>query len=370
MEGKNLKTPNIDRIAEEGIRFTNNFASCAMSVPIRASLYTGLYPARHGSYQNHKISYSDIKERHVLSAPGGLSGRACRKTHTVPKSVFNFEKVPGFEENCIAVTADYTVDGIRDFMRQDSPFCLFVCSTLSTLRGHAEIRMNLMQIRLYCLPNCVDNKGTRELFRRLLAEIRALDNQVGDVLKTIEEVGKLDNTLVVFLGEQGPQLPGGKWTCWNYSQSSALVARYPAKIKAKSTSDAIVQYEDILPTLMEFVGGDEIEGIDGKSFLKALFGKEKEHRRFAYGIHNNIPEGTAYPIRSIRDKRYKLILNLTPEVEYFEKHLMNLKNERSVWASWIESTKTDKRARYFVDRYVKRPAIEFYDMQKRSLGVE
>lgn len=49
--GKNLKTPNIDRIAEEGIRFTNNFASCAMSVPIRASLYTGLYPARHGSYQ-------------------------------------------------------------------------------------------------------------------------------------------------------------------------------------------------------------------------------------------------------------------------------------------------------------------------------
>lgn len=213
-------------------------------------------------------------------------------------------------------------------------------------------------------PNCVDNKGTRELFRRLLAEIRALDNQVGDVLKTIEEVGKLDNTLVVFLGEQGPQLPGGKWTCWNYGQSSALVARYPAKIKAKSTSDAIVQYEDILPTLMEFVGGDEIEGIDGKSFLKALFGKEKEHRRFAYGIHNNIPEGTAYPIRSIRDKRYKLILNLTPEVEYFEKHLMNLKNERSVWASWIESTKTDKRARYFVDRYVKRPAIEFYDMQK------
>ena len=100
------------------------------------------------------------------------------------------------------------------------------------------------------------------------------------------------------------------------------------KIKAKSTSDAIVQYEDILPTLMEFVGGDEIEGIDGKSFLKALFGKEKEHRRFAYGIHNNIPEGTAYPIRSIRDKRYKLILNLTPEVEYFEKHLMNLKNEK------------------------------------------
>ena len=321
--GKNLKTPNIDRIAEEGIRFTNNFASCAMSVPIRASLYTGLYPARHGSYQNHKISYSDIKSvTYYLPQAGYRVGRA-GKTHTVPKSVFNFEKVPGFEENCIAVTADYTVDGIRDFMRQDSPFCLFVCSTLSHAPWTCGNKDEFDADKVILPPNCVDNKGTRELFRRLLAEIRALDNQVGDVLKTIEEVGKLDNTLVVFLGEQGPQLPGGKWTCWNYGQSSALVARYPAKIKAKSTSDAIVQYEDILPTLMEFVGGDEIEGIDGK-----------------------------------------LILNLTPEVEYFEKHLMNLKNERSVWASWIESTKTDKRARYFVDRYVKRPAIEFYDMQK------
>ena len=99
--GKNLKTPNIDRIAEEGIRFTNNFASCAMSVPIRASLYTGLYPARHGSYQNHKISYSDIKSvTYYLPQAGYRVGRA-GKTHTVPKSVFNFEKVPGFEETVL-----------------------------------------------------------------------------------------------------------------------------------------------------------------------------------------------------------------------------------------------------------------------------
>lgn len=71
---------NIDRIAEEGIRFTNNFASCAMSVPIRASLYTGLYPARHGSYQNHKISYSDIKSvTYYLPQAGYRVGRAGKR---------------------------------------------------------------------------------------------------------------------------------------------------------------------------------------------------------------------------------------------------------------------------------------------------
>ena len=55
--GQNLQTTNIDRLAKEGILLTNNYASTAMSVPVRASMYTGLYPARHGSYQNHKNKY-------------------------------------------------------------------------------------------------------------------------------------------------------------------------------------------------------------------------------------------------------------------------------------------------------------------------
>ena len=362
--GKNLVTPNIDRIAKEGVRFTNNYASCTMSVPIRASLYTGLYPAKHGSYQNHKASNPDIKSiTHYLPQAGYRVGRT-GKTHTQPQKVYNFEKVPGFEVDCVSPTANYTTDGIREFMkRDDNPFCLFVCS----IHPHAPWTWGnpdeFDADRIVLPPNSVDNERTRQLYRNYLAEVRALDDEVGAVLKVLEETGKLDNTLVIFLGEQGPQFPGGKWTCWNYGQNSALVARFPGKIKANTTNNAIVQYEDILPTLMDFAGGGAIDGIDGTSFLKVLYGKEKEHRQYAYGIHNNIPEGTAYPIRSIRDKRYKLILNLTPEAEYFEKHLMNVKNNRSVWASWLESAQSDPEAKRFVDRYVKRPAVEFYDMQ-------
>ncbi len=362
--GKNLKTPNIDRIAEEGVRFTNNYASCTMSVPIRASLYTGLYPTRHGSYQNHKESYPDLKSiTHYLPQAGYRVGRT-GKTHTQPKSVYDFEEIPGFEVNCVSPTANYTVDGIREFMvRSEDPFCLFVCSIHPHVPWTCGNPDKFDADKIILPPNCVDNKETRELYRRYLAEINALDDEVGSVLKVLEETGKLDNTLVIFLGEQGPQLPGGKWTCWNYGQNSALVARLPQKIKPKTTNEAIVQYEDILPTLMEFAGGKEIDNIDGKSFLKALYGKKKTHRQFAYGIHNNIPEGTPYPIRSIRDKRYKLILNLTPEALYFEKHLMDIKNRKQVWANWLESSATDTKAKFLVYRYIKRPAIEFYDMQ-------
>lgn len=363
--GRNLKTHNIDRIAEEGVRFTNNYASCTMSVPIRASMYTGLYPVRHGSYQNHKASYPDLKSiTHYLPQAGYKVART-GKTHTRPKSVYDFQEIPGFEVNCVAPTADYTVDGIREFMKKDDqPFCLFVCSTNPHVPWTVGNPDEFDADKIILPPNCVDNKETRGLFRSYLAEIRALDDEVGAVLKVLEEIGKLDNTLVIFLGEQGPQLPFGKWTCWNYGQSSALVARFPKRIKAKTTSEAIVQYEDILPTLMDFAGGDKIDGIDGKSFLKALYGKEKRHRQFAYGIHNNIPEGTAYPIRSIRDNCYKLIINLTPEADYFEKHMMNVKNRKQVWANWLESAETDSKAKFLVDKFVKRPAIEFYDMQK------
>lgn len=362
--GQNLVTPNIDRIAKEGIRFTNNYASCAMSVPIRASLYTGLYPVRHGSYQNHRESYSDIKSvTHYLSETGYRVART-GKQHSTPKSVYDFEEIPGFEVNCVSTAAYYTTDGIEEFItRNDQAFCLYVCS----IHPHAPWTWGnpdeFDENKIVLPPNCVDNTKTRLLFKNYLAEIRALDNEVGSILEVLEKTGKLDNTLVLFLGEQGPKFPFGKWTCWQYGIRSALTARFPEKIKAGTVTDALVQYEDILPTLMEFAGGNKIDNIDGKSFLPTLYGKKKNHRKWAYGIHNNYPEGNPYPIRSIQDKRYKLIVNLTPEKDFFLKHLMNKKNRVQMWDSWLKTAEDDEYAHFLTKRYVKRPLLEFYDLK-------
>lgn len=361
--GKNLQTPAIDRLASEGIRMTNNYASAAMSVPIRASLYTGLYPARHGSYQNHKTSYCDIKSvTHYLPEIGYRVART-GKQHSLPLDVYKFEEIPGFEINCVSPKANFDTKGIYDFItKNNEPFCLYVCSTHPHVPWTWGNPNEFDTDKIILPPNAVDNKETRILYRKYLAEIRALDTEVGAVLKTLEKAGTLDNTLIIFLGEQGPQLPFGKWTCYRYGQNSAFIARYPAKIKPKTTSDAIVQYEDILPTMMDFAGAKPLKDLDGRSFLNVLYGKEKSHRKWSYGIHNNIPEGTAYPIRSIQDKRYKLIVNLLPDSGYFEKHLMDLKNRNQVWASWVESAAKDSHANSITNRYVNRPAVELYDL--------
>ncbi len=363
--GTNLQTPNIDRIANEGIRMTNNYASCAMSVPIRASLYTGLYPARHGSYQNHKATYNNLKSvTHYLSDLGYRVGRTGKNHPSGQAQVYGFETIPGFTVDCVASRPEEaTVNGITEFIERDTnePFCLYVCSIHPHMPWDAGDASQFDPNAIKLPENCVDTEQTRREFCSYLAEIQMLDDEVGKVLKVLEETGTLDNTLVIFLGEQGPQMPFGKWNCYHYSTNSAFIARYPAKISQNTTSDAIVQYEDILPTMIELAGGEPIHELDGISCLDVLFGEKEDHRSWSYGIHNNIPEGTAYPIRSIQDKKYKLILNLLPENEYNIKYMTVPGN--TMWSSWLTKAQNDEKAKFLTDRFIKRPAIELYDLE-------
>ncbi len=356
--GRNVRTPNIDRLASEGMRFTAAFASEAMCVPIRSSLYTGLFPARHGACRNQTAVKPDTRSvPHCLEPLGyrvGLTG----KVHVKPKKAFPFVDVPGFEPNCVAETANYDVAGIRDFMARDpkQPFCLFVCSTLPHVPWTVGDASHFPPDKLLLSPIMIDTPDMRTAFSKYCAEVKALDQQVGDVLKIVK-----DDTLVFFGGEQGPQFPGAKWTLFAPGVASAMIARWPGRIKAGTVSDAIVEYEDVLPTMIEAAGGEPSSSLDGRSFLGVLTGKKTEHRDFAFGIHNNIPEGRPYPIRSIRSRQHKLILNLTPENQYHEKHMMDIDRE-NYWKSLVEAAKHDAKAAGLLNRFLKRPAVELYDV--------
>lgn len=365
--GVNIHTPNIDRIASEGISFSHIYASEAMSVPIRASMYTGLYPARNGSFCNHKDTFLGTKTVNEYMPEEGYKVGRTGKDHPITKDVYFFDEIPGFTVGCTDKRAPYTTDGIRRWVTEcgDNPFLLYVCS----INPHAPWTWGdpseFDPDKLVMPENCVDSPDMRKIFCKYLAEVRQLDNEVGSVLEMLEQTGKLDDTIVMFLGEQGPQFPGGKWTLWNPGVHSTLVARYPKAIKAGSKTDAIIQYEDLLPTFIDIAGGKARAELDGVSFKDALFGKTNKVREYAYGIHNNVPEGTPYPIRSIRDDRYALLINLIPEAKYYEKHLMRADGgPTSVWPAWLASAKQNERSQELIDRYVTRPEVEFYDLKK------
>lgn len=364
--GKNISTPNIDRLAKEGLKFNNNYASEAMCVPIRASLFTGLYPARHGSFQNHKEANAGTKSiAHYLPELGYTVALTGKNHSTKPASIFPFQFVKGFEPNCVSPTDDYSIDGVKEFITTNKkPYCLFVMS----INPHAPWTVGdpgeFDPEKLALPPHWVDTKLARTEFCKYLAEVRQLDNQVGEVLKALKESGQEKNTLVIFLGEQGPQFPGGKWSLWDNGIRSAMIARFPGNIKPGTQTDAMVQYEDITPTIIDLAGGKSISNLDGTSFLPVLWGQKQEHREFVYGIHNNIPAGTAYPMRSIRDSKYKLILNLTPQSKYYVNAMMNPNGKKKVWDSWVDEAAKDEHAKFITNRILYHPAVQLYDMQK------
>jgi len=140
-----------------------------------------------------------------------------------------------------------------------------------------------------------------------------------------------------------------------------MIVRWPGHIKAGTVADAIVQYEDVLPTMIEAAGGTPPAALDGRSFLQVLTGAKVAHRDYAYGIYNNLPEGAPYPIRSIRSGQYKLIRNLSPDYEFKNKHVMS-SARGNYWQSWVEAAKRDTASAALMNRFLKRPAVELYDV--------
>lgn len=357
--GENVATPNIDRLASQGIQFNQAYSAMAMCALFRAELYTGLYPVRNGVASNHTSARPGTQSVcHYLSDLGyrvGLTG----KKHASPAETFPFESLS--KGNGKSQKLDW--EGMERFMGQDDePFCLFVCSQnahAAWTEGDAS-QFDAKAIKL--LPTQHDNPATREVMRHYYAEVAALDAQVGRTLEVLEKSGEADNTIVIFSSEQGWALGFSKWSNWNMGVHTAFVARWPGRVAPNTKTDALIQMADVVPTFIEAAGGDPINyDLDGKSFLSVLDARKQDHREFVYGLHNNIPEGEPYPIRSINDGQYHYIWNLKPEVAYHEKHIM-AENSRLVW--WVameEAVRSgDKAAKVLVEKYTRRPGEELY----------
>ncbi len=268
--GPNAKTPNIDALATQGLTFNRAYLAEAMCQPCRAELYSGLYPLSNGCAWNHSASRSSTTSMPThLESLGYRTGLA-GKVHVKPNSSFPFEKVSGFDPNCVRnPTQPHDVDSAREFMtRSDDPFCLVIALVephVPWVMGDAS-KYPADKIKLPA--NIADTPRSRADFSRYLAEITYMDGQVGEILETLEATGKADDTLVLFTSEQGAQWPGCKWTNWDTGIHTALIARWPGHIKSGQRTDAVVQYADVLPTFIDAAGGSGASPkLDGSSFF-------------------------------------------------------------------------------------------------------
>lgn len=365
--GRNAKTPNLERLASDGLTFNRAYLAAAMCQPCRAELYSGLYPMRNGCAWNHSASLPETRSLpHHLGKLGyrvGLAG----KVHVSPRKAFPFEVVGGFDKSCVRKpTQTHDLAATREFMSRDGgPFCLVVALVEPHVPWVMGDASEYPPPDIALPPNIADTAATRDAFSRYLAEITYMDAQVGDLLRTLNELGHAKDTLVMFTSEQGSQFPGCKWTNWDTGVHTALIARWPDVIPAGKRTNAIVQYADVVPTLIDLAGGEVIDhAFDGTSFLAVLNGNTNTHRNYAYGVHNNVPEGPPYPIRTITDGTYRYIRNLVPENLYIEKHLMGVKGDgllnNPYWQTWIWDAWEKPETYDLVQRYMHRPAEAIY----------
>ncbi len=211
-------------------------------------------------------------------------------------------------------------------------------------------------------PNLVDTEVLRKQYANYLAEINQLDNDLGAVEKLLEKYGLTDNTIFIFTSEQGHQFPFAKWTCYDAGLQTGFIVRWKGVIEPSTTVDAMCEYVDVTPTLVDIATGKTLSGLDGKSFLPILQGKKKEHKEYVYGIQTTrgIHAGSEYyGSRSVRDVQYLYINNLTPDAEF--KNVVTAKGSK-LWTSWNKVAEQDKFAQQRVEIYQHRPAEELYDV--------
>lgn len=356
--GGQAKTPHLDQLATEGMRMTRCFQTAPMCSPTRHNLYTGQYPVKTGAYPNHTLTYDHIRNVTHFLKPSGYRLALSGKVHIGPRPLFPFEySSKGNNPDMTAI--DSMMRGCKE---NGQPFCLFACSNEPHSPWNKGDAGQYPPSQVKLPPYLPDTPQMREGFSRYLAEITYFDSQVGQLLELLDEYELASNTVVIVLSEQGNSMPFAKWTCYDSGLQSAMLVRWPGQVEPGVTTDAMVEYVDVLPTMMEIAGIDDRQSVlDGRSFLPVLRGESNEHKSYVYGAMTTrgiINGNDCYPIRSVRSGTHKLIWNLQHDQPF-----TNACVKSPEFVSLIKAADAGNQlAAMAVDRYQNRPEFEFYDL--------
>ena len=369
---REIHTPNLDKLRAEGVWLRNMFDPATTCSPTRHALYTGLDCVRSGAYPNHTRAYEGTKSMFTYFKGRGYRVGLQAKEHVAPKRSFPYEYISADQDDFAAfakfVNRDKSQPWLAVFASHDphSPWN----------RGPKDL---YDPAKITVPPYLHDNAVTRKLLAAYYAEITSLDSQVGALLKILEANGQADNTLVMFVSEQGSSFPyGGKWSVYDNGIHSAAIVRWPGKVKPGTSSDAMMEYLDVPPTFLAAIGEDPTKidtgcpdakgnrGFDGRSFLDVLLGKSDHLRDYVFSQHTTmgiIGYKEPYPMRSVRDPRYKYIRNLLPENTY---EIGGIHKGQPL-DSWKADAGHDPALAKRIDWLYHRPGEELYDLQTDPL---
>lgn len=362
---QDVRTPHLDKLASEGMLLTHCFTPTAMCVPARASLYTGLFPVRHGAYPNQSHVYDDTTGLPVYFNNLGYQTGIVGKIHVKPAHCFPFKFI-GATPGGHRIT-DTTVDGIVEaaekFIKasRDTTWCLVVAANEPHAPWPPNHPPKPVLERLTVPKYLLDTLQTRADLYDYYQQIQRLDAKIGEILAALEAANQRDNTLVMFVSEHGAGVPFAKWTLYDAGIRAAMIVRWPGHIRPGSKSNALIQYPDVLPTLLEATHAPVPAKLDGQSFVGVLLGQTPHHRDYIYGIHTSRGSTVGpdmFAIRCVRDRRWKYILNLNADKPFRGGDIHS-----DMFKSWQNEAKSRPHYNKRIDQYIHRPREELYDLE-------
>jgi arylsulfatase A-like enzyme len=357
-----VRTPNMQRLAREGMTFTHGFVASPSCAPSRAAILTGLMPARNGAEANHSYPRDGVK---------GLPARLRELGYEVVGfgKVAHILKSDDTQKLAAAYGFDRLVSGqnvkiVEQFLAArdgSKPLCLFV----GTGDPHVPWPENAgyEPDKLQLPPSHVDTAETRRQRANYYTAVTRADERLGEVYALSRKYLKAEDTLFLYTSDHGAQWPFGKWNLYDAGIRVPLLAVWPGVIKPQSTSKALLSSVDYLSTLIELAGGKPPQDIDGWSFASVLRGKADAHREQVFATHSGDGDMNVYPCRAVRTRDYKYILNLHPEYVH-STHIDRAQDKDGLkyWRTWEDRARTDAKAAEVVQRYRQRPREELYDL--------
>ena len=380
-------TPNLDRLASEGVRFEHAHVTIAVCQPSRSAMMTGRYPHRSGGEGFYRLRFPGVPILPALLRDAGYAvGILGKLTHSTPYADFRWDTEFDMPDLGVGRNPALYHEQARAFMEGASkagrPFFLMANSHdphrpfygnddpewYESATPPAVPPSRVFDPDEVTVPGFLhDLPEVRLEIAEYYNSVRRCDDTVGGILEALEETEAAKNTLVIFLSDNGMAFPFAKTNCYLNSTRTPFIVRRPGNVPSGTVDDEhFVSGVDIMPTVLEVAGVGLPEGIDGASFVDVLEGNPRKDREMCFTQFHQTAAERNYPMRCVQTRRFGYIFNPWSNGE---REFINESQAGRTWAAMRSAAEGDDAIRARVDLFRTRVPEEFYDFEHDPDGL-
>jgi N-sulfoglucosamine sulfohydrolase len=324
-------TANIDKLASRGMRFTNAHVNIAVCQPSRQSIMTGRFPHRNGAEGFDPIADDVQTLQESLHRAGYLNGILGKEVHLRPKHKYHWDyyvteadlasgagigRSPDRYYEYSKTFFDLAKERKRSFFlmaNSHDPHRPFAGSDQEQRAWGHDLPKFTRQFKSGEVPAAnflPDLPAVRKELAEYYTSVYRCDQTVGAVIKALEDSGMAENTIVMFISDNGMAVPFAKANCYLNSTKTPWIVKWPGKVSPGVVdSEHCISGIDFMPTILEATGLESVSDMDGSSFLPLLLGKKQQGREYVFTEFHKTFARRCFPMRCVQNKRFGYIVN-------------------------------------------------------------